>query len=236
VNNVYAQIGLVMLLGLAAKNAILIVEFAKERYEKRGMTLFDATVEGAKLRFRPILMTSFAFILGVVPLVIASGAGAAARHSLGTAVFGGMIFATSLGVFFIPLLYVVMQSIAEFPGGKRKKEKKASEKEEKQTHSTETPEQSEKKKEAKPEQPVKESTKPGKPVEEITKPEYPVTEKETKQEKTLPAQPVKEKSKPTKPVKESKSKSAKTGELPDEPAKREKPKKPKKPKNKGAAE
>jgi len=112
VNNVYVQIGLIMLIGLAAKNAILIVEFAKERYEKMGMPLSEASVEGARLRFRPILMTSFAFILGVVPLVLASGAGAASRVSLGAAVFGGMTAATALGVFFIPLLYVLVQGLA----------------------------------------------------------------------------------------------------------------------------
>ncbi|MCL5036881.1 MAG: multidrug efflux RND transporter permease subunit [Chloroflexi bacterium] len=108
-NNTYTQIGIIMLLGLAAKNAILIVQFAKDRYEKEGMSLVDAAVDGAKVRLRPILMTSFAFILGVMPLVIASGAGAASRHALGTAVFGGMIAATSLGIFFIPLLYVLVE-------------------------------------------------------------------------------------------------------------------------------
>jgi hydrophobe/amphiphile efflux-1 (HAE1) family protein len=114
INNVYTQIGLIMLIGLAAKNAILIVEFAKERYEQQGMTLDEAAVEGARVRFRPILMTSFAFIFGVVPLVIASGAGAASRHSLGTAVFGGMLAATGLGVFFIPLLYVLIQGMMDW--------------------------------------------------------------------------------------------------------------------------
>ncbi|MCL5773025.1 MAG: multidrug efflux RND transporter permease subunit [Firmicutes bacterium] len=118
-NNVYTQIGIVMLLGLAAKNAILIVEFAKERYEKEGYSLLDAAVEGARIRFRPILMTSFAFILGVVPLVFANGAGAGSRHALGTAVFGGMLAATTLGVFFIPLLYVFVQGIANSLGKKR---------------------------------------------------------------------------------------------------------------------
>ena len=89
-NNVYVQIGIVALMGLAAKNAILIVEFAKEYHERKGMGLFDAAAEGAKLRFRPIMMTALAFILGVVPLVMASGAGAAARVSIGIAVFAGM--------------------------------------------------------------------------------------------------------------------------------------------------
>jgi HAE1 family hydrophobic/amphiphilic exporter-1/multidrug efflux pump len=110
-NNVYVQIGIVALMGLAAKNAILIVEFAKEAHEREGKSLFEAAVTGARLRFRPILMTAFAFILGVVPLVIASGAGAAARKSIGIAVFGGMLFASTVGLFFIPLLYVVVQGL-----------------------------------------------------------------------------------------------------------------------------
>jgi HAE1 family hydrophobic/amphiphilic exporter-1/multidrug efflux pump len=112
-NNVYVQIGLIMLIGLAAKNAILIVEFAKDKREKENMPALEAALEGAKVRFRPILMTSFAFIFGVAPLVIATGAGAASRHSLGTAVFFGMIFATSLGVFFIPVLYHAIEGALE---------------------------------------------------------------------------------------------------------------------------
>lgn len=111
-NDVYVQIGLVMLIGLAAKNAILIVEFAKVRREQ-GMAIVEAALEGAKLRLRPIVMTSLAFILGVVPLVISSGAGAASRQSLGTAVCFGMTLATVVGVFFIPWLYVVVQRLAE---------------------------------------------------------------------------------------------------------------------------
>ena len=109
-NNIYAQIGLIMLIGLVAKNAILIVEFAKQKYDA-GHPLLDAALEGAKLRFRPILMTSFAFILGVVPLVIAAGAGAASRHALGTSVFGGMLVATICGVMVTPALYVAFQKI-----------------------------------------------------------------------------------------------------------------------------
>src|SRR5580765_445722 len=117
-NNVYVQIGIVTLMGLAAKNAILIVEFAKENHEK-GMSLATAATEGAKLRFRPIMMTALAFILGVIPLVIASGRGAAARMSIGIAVFAGMLMASTVGLFFIPMLYVVIQSSAYLVGGKR---------------------------------------------------------------------------------------------------------------------
>jgi HAE1 family hydrophobic/amphiphilic exporter-1 len=100
-NNVYVQVGLVMLIGLAAKNAILIVEFAKAKHEQ-GASLEEAALESARLRFRPILMTAFAFILGVVPLMLASGAGAGAQNVMGTAVFWGMLIATALGVFIIP--------------------------------------------------------------------------------------------------------------------------------------
>jgi HAE1 family hydrophobic/amphiphilic exporter-1 len=107
-NDIYCQIGLVMLIGLASKNAILIVEFA-EQLRGRGLTIVEAAIEAARIRLRPILMTSFAFILGVVPLVLASGAGQAGRHSVGTTVFGGMIAATSLNLLFIPVLYVVVK-------------------------------------------------------------------------------------------------------------------------------
>jgi len=119
-NNVYVQIGIITLLGLAAKNAILIVEFAKEKYEREGLTLQEAALAGAKLRFRPILMTSFAFILGVLPLALAnSGAGAAGQKSLGVAVSCGMFVATLMGVFVIPSLYVLVQGTAErFTGRK----------------------------------------------------------------------------------------------------------------------
>jgi len=113
-NNVYCQIGLVMLIGLSSKNAILIVEFA-EQLRAQGRTIVQAAVEAAKIRLRPILMTSLAFILGVVPLVFATGAGKAGRVSVGTTVFGGMIAATSLNLIFIPLLYAVVRTL--IPGG-----------------------------------------------------------------------------------------------------------------------
>jgi hydrophobic/amphiphilic exporter-1 (mainly G- bacteria), HAE1 family len=109
-NDVYCQIGLVMLIGLASKNAILIVEFA-EQLQAEGLSTLDAAVEAARIRLRPILMTSLAFILGVVPLMLAEGAGAAGRVSVGTTVFGGMIAATTLNLIFIPILYVVVRGI-----------------------------------------------------------------------------------------------------------------------------
>lgn len=107
-NNVYTQIGLVLLVGLATKNAILIVEFARDLHNE-GKSIVDAAMEASKLRFRPILMTAFSFILGVLPLVVASGAGAGARIALGTAVFGGMLAATLLGVVFVPGLFVLFE-------------------------------------------------------------------------------------------------------------------------------
>ena len=110
-NNVYAQIGLVMLIGLAAKNAILIVEFAKLSYE-RGMPLLEAALEGARLRLRPIIMTSFAFILGCVPLARASGAGAVGRRIMGTTVIGGMLAATLLAIFLIPVTFYLIERFA----------------------------------------------------------------------------------------------------------------------------
>lgn len=110
VNNVFAQIGLVLLIGLVAKNAILIVEFAKEEYEK-GNPLYESAMTAAKLRFRPILMTAFAFILGVVPLLTATGAGSQARIVMGMAVFSGMLIATVLGVLIVPGLFVMIENI-----------------------------------------------------------------------------------------------------------------------------
>jgi HAE1 family hydrophobic/amphiphilic exporter-1 len=107
-NNVYCQIGLVMLIGLASKNAILIVEFA-EQLQRRGMGLVDSAIQAARLRLRPILMTSIAFILGVLPLVFASGAGSVGRHSVGVTVFGGMVVSTALNLFIIPVLYIVVR-------------------------------------------------------------------------------------------------------------------------------
>jgi HAE1 family hydrophobic/amphiphilic exporter-1 len=115
-NDVYCQVGLVMLIGLAAKNAILIVEFA-EQLRDRGMSVIEAAVEAARIRLRPILMTSLAFILGVVPLVIATGAGQVARRSVGTTVAGGMLVSTLLNLLFIPVLYVVVQTLRERFGG-----------------------------------------------------------------------------------------------------------------------
>jgi hydrophobic/amphiphilic exporter-1 (mainly G- bacteria), HAE1 family len=111
-NDVYCQVGLVMLVGLSSKNAILIVEFA-EQLRKQGRTILEAAVESARIRLRPILMTSLAFILGVVPLVTASGAGENGRHSVGTTVFGGMIMSTILNLFFIPVLYLLIEGFRE---------------------------------------------------------------------------------------------------------------------------
>ena len=106
--DVYFNVGLITIIGLAAKNAILIVEFAIDE-EGRGVPPLEATINAARLRLRPILMTSLAFILGMIPLVIASGAGAASRHAVGTGVMGGMITATALGIFFTPVFYLAMR-------------------------------------------------------------------------------------------------------------------------------
>ena len=110
--DVYSQIGFVMLIGLAAKNAILIVEFARRRREE-GLGIIEAAMEAARLRLRPILMTAFAFILGVLPLMFATGAGAASRQSIGTAVFGGMLAATVLTLVFVPVFYALIERLRE---------------------------------------------------------------------------------------------------------------------------
>src|SRR5205807_9250897 len=110
-NDVYSQIGLVMLIGLAAKNAILIVEFAKDAYEK-GQPLAEAALAAARLRLRPILMTSFAFVLGCLPLWTASGAGSVARQIMGTTVIGGMLAASVIGIFLVPVIFYVVEKVS----------------------------------------------------------------------------------------------------------------------------
>lgn len=112
-SNVFVQISLVMLIAMAAKNAILIVEFAKMKFDE-GMTLYEAAIASAKLRFRPILMTAFSFILGVLPLVVASGAGSEARKVMGMALMGGMVIATLLGVFFYPMFFVAVGKLGKY--------------------------------------------------------------------------------------------------------------------------
>jgi HAE1 family hydrophobic/amphiphilic exporter-1 len=112
-NNIFAQVSFVLLIGMAAKNAILIVEFANDEF-KKGASLFDAAMTAAKSRFRPILMTAFSFILGVFPLVVASGTGSEARQVMGVALLGGMTLATLLGVFLYPMLFVFIGNIAGY--------------------------------------------------------------------------------------------------------------------------
>jgi multidrug efflux pump subunit AcrB len=111
-SDVYFQVGLITVVGLAAKNAILLIEFAAQ-LRNQGNGIIESAVEAGRLRLRPILMTSFAFIFGVSPLVVARGAGAASRHSIGTTVFAGMLFATTVGIFFIPLFFRVIRGVAE---------------------------------------------------------------------------------------------------------------------------
>jgi hydrophobic/amphiphilic exporter-1 (mainly G- bacteria), HAE1 family len=122
-NNIYAQIGLIVLIGLGAKNAILIVEFSKTRFEK-GAPLEEAALEGARLRLRPILMTSFAFLLGVLPLVFSKGAGAVARRIMGTAVMGGTTAASVIAIFLIPVTFYVVEKLAHRGKGKGMKSEK----------------------------------------------------------------------------------------------------------------
>jgi hydrophobic/amphiphilic exporter-1 (mainly G- bacteria), HAE1 family len=118
INDIYCQVGLVMLIGLSSKNAILIVEFA-EQLRQRGLSITEAAIEAARIRLRPILMTSFAFILGVLPLVLATGAGKNGRQSVGTTVFGGMLAATTLNLLFIPVLYITLRTLQEGRGAGR---------------------------------------------------------------------------------------------------------------------
>ena len=118
-NNIYVQVAMIMLIGLLAKNGILIVEFAKQRHEG-GMTIVQSAIDGAKARLRPILMTSFAFIFGMIPLCTESGAGAVGNQSIGTAAAGGMFIGTLLGVFVIPIMYIIFQKIDEKISGGEK--------------------------------------------------------------------------------------------------------------------
>ena len=111
-NNIYAQIGLIMLVGLLGKNAVLIVEFAIQKRQE-GATILEAAIEGAKVRFRPILMTSFAFVAGLIPLIVATGAGAIGNKTLGGAALGGMLFGTIFGVIIIPGLYYIFGTLAD---------------------------------------------------------------------------------------------------------------------------
>jgi multidrug efflux pump len=123
-NDVYFKVGLITIIGLSAKNAVLIIEFAKD-LQAQGESLVNAAIRACHLRFRPILMTSMAFILGVLPLVVASGAGSASQRAIGTGVMGGMMIATSLGVIFVPVFFVVVRTL--FKGSERQRKKYAHE-------------------------------------------------------------------------------------------------------------
>lgn len=125
-NDVFFQVGLLTTIGLSAKNAILIVEFAKELHEQ-GKSLFDAAVEACRMRLRPIIMTSLAFILGVVPMAISSGAGSGSQHAIGTGVIGGMLTATILAIFWVPLFYVLVCSLFKDKRSKDELTKEAAE-------------------------------------------------------------------------------------------------------------
>jgi len=122
--DIYFQIGLLTLVGLAAKNAILIVEFCID-LRRQGKGIIESAMEASRLRFRPIVMTSLAFILGVAPLAVSTGAGAAARHSIGTGVIGGMLAATFLAVFFVPVFFALIQRVSEFSFSKRPSSKES---------------------------------------------------------------------------------------------------------------
>ncbi|KQI39094.1 RND transporter, partial [Campylobacter jejuni CVM 41914] len=120
-NDIYFQTGLLLLIGLSAKNAILIIEFAMEERLKKGKSIFEAAINAAKLRFRPIIMTSLAFTFGVLPMIFATGAGSASRHSLGTGLIGGMIAASTLAIFFVPLFFYLLENFNEWLDKKRGK-------------------------------------------------------------------------------------------------------------------
>jgi HAE1 family hydrophobic/amphiphilic exporter-1 len=121
-NNLYTQVGLVLMIALASKNAILIVEFARDLHHRDGLSIADAAVEATRRRFRPIVMTSFAFILGVVPLMVATGAGAASQQAIGTVVFGGMLASTLLAIPFVPVFYVALEGLSERVRSGRRRE------------------------------------------------------------------------------------------------------------------